>query len=174
MHRSLLKRFPLFICLPVSSVPNFCPDTGGQRWSVIQVASSVALQGGAGAAFPIYAAQAPSCSIWSVPCAVRSSSPRVFHKRAEQKAAPAFCAFPILAAQAAMNLMGALSPGAVGLFPSAVALSVSAHASRVCAPSHLHIPSPSPHPRVSGACALCLATTLPADVDYPESQEVFG
>ena len=26
----------------------------------------------------------------------------------------------------------------------------------------------------SGACTLCLAATLPADVDHPESQEVFG
>ena len=24
-------------CLPVSSVSNFCPDTGGQRWSLVQV-----------------------------------------------------------------------------------------------------------------------------------------
>ena len=155
-------------------MPNFCPDTGGQRWSVTQVASSIALWGGAGAAFPIYAAQAPGCSIWSVPCTVRGSSPRVFHKSAEQKAAPAFCALPILAAQAARSLTGALSPGAAGLFPSAVAVSVSAHANRVCAPSHLCVPSPSPHPCVSGACALCLAMTLQADVDYPESQEVFG
>ena len=42
-------------------------------------------------------------------------------------------------------------------------------------PSPLRVPSPSPHPcHWSGACALCLATTLPADVDHPESQEVFG
>ena len=41
-------------------------------------------------------------------------------------------------------------------------------------PSPLRIPSPSPSPCLSGACTLCLATTLPADVDHPESQEVFG
>ena len=31
---------------------NFCPDTGGQRWSLVQVGSSVALRGGRGADFP--------------------------------------------------------------------------------------------------------------------------
>ena len=54
LHRSLLKQFPLFIWLlfAVSSVPNFRPDTGGRRWTLIQVASSLSLRGGAGAAFP--------------------------------------------------------------------------------------------------------------------------
>ena len=42
------------------------------------------------------------------------------------------------------------------------------------APSPLRGPSLSFHPRRSGACALCLAATLPADVDRPESREVFG
>ena len=45
--------------------------------------------------------------------------------------------------------------------------------SRCSAPSALHVPSSGPCPRWSGACILCLATTLPADVDHPESQEVF-
>ena len=44
--------------------------------------------------FPLYAAQAPGCSIWSGPCIACGSSRRVFHKSVEQKAAPAFCAFP--------------------------------------------------------------------------------
>ena len=70
--------------------------------------------------FPLYAAQAPGCSIWSVPCAARGSSPRVFHKSAEQKAAPAFCAFPVRATPAARSLTGALSPDAACLLPSAV------------------------------------------------------
>ena len=69
--------------------------------------------------------------------------------------------------------MGALSPGAAHLLPSAVPASVSARASWVCAPSLLRVPSPSPRPLQSGACALCLAATLPADVAHPESQEVF-
>ena len=155
-------------------MPNFRPDTGGQKWSLIQVASSVTLWGGAGTAFPVYAAQAPGCSIWSVPCAVLGSSPRLFHKSAEQKAVPAFCAFPFQVAQAARGLTGALSPGAAHLLPSEVPASVSTHASRVCVPSPLRVPSPSPRPRQSGACALCLAATLPADVYHPESPEVFG
>ena len=36
--------------MPVSSVSNFRPDTGGRRWSLVQVASSVLLRGGRGAA----------------------------------------------------------------------------------------------------------------------------
>ena len=38
------------------------------------------------------------------------------------------------------------------------------------APSPLRGPSVSFHPPQSGACALCLAATLLADVDHPESQ----
>ena len=90
---------------------------------------------------PLCAAQAPGCSIGSGPCAARGSSPRELHKSPEQKAAPAFCAFPVRAAPAARGLTGALSPGAARLLPSAAP--VPAHAGR------------------SGACALCLATTLP-------------
>ena len=33
-------------------MPNFRPDTGGRRWPLIQIASSVLLSGGTGAAFP--------------------------------------------------------------------------------------------------------------------------
>ena len=40
------------------------------------------------------------------------------------------------------------------------------------APSPLCGPSPSLRPSQSGACALCLVGTLPADVDHPESQKV--
>ena len=87
-----------------------------------------------GAAFPVYAAQAPSCSIWSMPCAGRGSSPRVFHKSPEQKAAPAFCAFSVRARQAARSLMGALSLGVVRLLPSASPAPVPARAGRVPAP----------------------------------------
>ena len=42
------------------------------------------------------------------------------------------------------------------------------------APSPLHDPSLSSCPRLLGARPLCLAATLPADVNHPESQEVFG
>ena len=86
LHRSLLMQFPLFIWLlfAVSSVPNFRPDTGGRRWTLIRVARSLALRGGAGAAFPVYAAQAPGCSIWSVPCA-SAVPPSGVHKSGNKK-----------------------------------------------------------------------------------------
>ena len=168
MHRSLLKRFPFFIsfCLPVSSVPNFRPDTGGQKWSLIQVASSVALWGGAAAAFPSTLLRLPAALCGA--CTERGSSPPVFHKSAEQKAVPAFCAFPVREAQAARSLTGALSRGSWHLLSSVVAVSVSSHASRVRVPSAFLIPCPSPRPRRSGACTLCLPATLLA-----ESQKVF-
>ena len=73
---------------------------------------------------------------------------------------PAFCAFPTRAAQAARRLTSALSPGAVRLLPSTVPASVSARASPVCL--------------VSVLGSWPLASTLPADVDHPESQEAFG
>ena len=71
------------------------------------------------------------------------------------------------AAQAARSLTGALSPGAARLLPSAVPASVSASARRVRAPSPLQVPSSSPRLCRSGVCALCLAATLPVDVNHP-------
>ena len=140
MHPSHLKRkgsLCLFgFCLLVSSVPNFCPDTGRRRWSLVQVASSIALRGGRSAAFPIYAAQAPGCSMWNLPCAARSSSPRVLHKSADS-APPVFCAFPARAAQAARSLTGALSPGAGRLLPSTSPAPIPAPAGQVPAPSRV-------------------------------------
>ena len=56
--------------------------------------------------------------------------------------------------------MGALSPGEVCLIPSAVPASVSTHTSWVRF--------------VSVLGSWPLAATLPEDVNYPESQEVFG
>ena len=49
-----------------------------------------------------------------------------------------------------------------------------AHSPRVRPAFSLRGSSLSPRPPESGACALCLAATLPADVAHPESQEVFG
>ena len=66
-----------------------------------------------------------------------------------------FVPSPAWAAHAARSLTGALSPGAARLLPSPAPASVSARASRVRAP-----------------CVL--AATLLANVDHPESQEVFG
>ena len=119
----------IWLLFAVSSVLNFRPDTGGRRWTLIQVASSITLRGETGAVFPS-AAQTPAWSIWSVPCAAQGSSPPVFHKSADL-AAPAVCAFPTQAAQAARSLTGALSLGVARLFPSVVPASVSASASRV-------------------------------------------
>ena len=93
--------------------------------------------------FPVYAAQACGCSIWSVPCAMAQFQPSgVPQKRGVGCAC--VCAFPVRAAQAVGSFIGALSPGAAHLLPSAVPASVSARASWVCAPSLLRVPSPSP------------------------------
>ena len=80
--------------------------------------------------------------------------PWVFHKSAEQKAEPAFRAFPRPSGSGSQELDGHTLPGSG-------------------APSPLWVPSPSPRPHWSGVCAVCLAVTLPVDVDHPESQEVF-
>ena len=129
-------------------MPNFRPDTGGRRWTLIRVASSLALRGGMAL---LSLLRCSGSRLLYMECALRAprgSSPLVFHKNAEQKAAPAFRAFPVRAAQAARSLTGALSPGAARLLPSA---------------------APAPVP----ARTLCLPMTLPVDVDHPDSQEVF-
>ena len=136
---------------------NFHPDTGGRRWSLVQALLSSGASGREGrcrqmslacvgrtcsapatlglpplaaGAFPVYTAQAPGCSPGSGPCMACGSSFPVLHKSSDS-VAPAFCAFPAGAAQAARSLRGALSPGAVRLIPSAAPASVSACASRV-------------------------------------------
>ena len=188
MQRSLLKRFPLLFgfCLPVSSVSNFRPDTGGQSGLLFRFASSVQSCCGEGAAlqtdiamcgapsqcsghtgfapltgvcaFPVYTAQAPGCSIWSRPCVACGSSFRVLHKSVES-VGPAFYAFPARAAQAARGL-GALSPVRCAFSPPR-AQPQFPRARRCCAPY---------------VCSgeLSLAATLWANVSHPESQEVFG
>ena len=68
---------------------------------------------------------------------------------------PAFCAFPGPSSSGSQELEGRTLLGCGVSSP-------------LCGPSlsfHLH---------QSRACALCLAATLPMDVDHPESQEVFG
>ena len=131
---------------------NFRPDPGGLRWSLVQVTSSIALRGGRGAAFPVYAAHAPGCSILSVPCAVRSSSPLVFHKSAEQKAATAFGAFPARAAQAARSFDGRTLPGCGRPSPLlGPSLSFRLRQSGVCAFS-----SPRPQPQSPPAPVGCV------------------
>ena len=122
--------------------------------------------------FPLLTAHVLHCSgsrllfrAWALSCVhfpglSRSDSGfRVLHKSADS-IGPVFCAFPAGAAQAARSLSGALSPGAVRLLFSAVPASVSGCAGRVRLVSLLG--------------SWPIAATLPADVNHPESQEVFG
>ena len=115
-----MKRFPLFIWLlfAVSSVSNFRPDTGRRRWSCSgSLVQSCCGEGGAlqadiavcgehspcsghimfarsrVCALPVYTAQAPGCSIWSMPCIACGSSFWVLHESVDS-IAPVFCAFP--------------------------------------------------------------------------------
>ena len=147
LHRSFLKRFPLFIWLlfAISSVSNFCPDTGGRGgggllFRFASSAQSCCGEGGAlqtdvavcgehspcsghtgfalhkgVCAFPVYTAQAPGCSIWSGPCVQCSSSFRVLHKSTDS-VAPVFCALPGLSGSGSQRL-GCPLLGAVHLFP---------------------------------------------------------
>ena len=123
---------------------------------LFRFAGSVALRGGRGAAdryrcmgsshsvpatlglprsrvcaSPIYTAQASGCSTWSGPCIARGSSFWPFHKSADS-VGPAFCAFPIRAAQATRSLTSTLSPGTVHLISSTVPASVSERDGLVC------------------------------------------
>ena len=104
-------------------------------------------------AFPVYAAQAPSCSICSVPCVACGSSFWIFHKSADS-VARVLC-LPGRSSSGSQELDRRTLPGCG-------------------APSPLCGPSLSFRPRLLGVCALCLAVTLRRDVDHPESQEVFG
>ena len=108
-----------------------------------------------GVAFPVSTAQAPGCCIWSVPCVAC-----VLHKSSDS-VAPAFCAFPGRAAQAARSLTGALSPVRRAFSP-------------------LRSQPQFPPAPVGCMCLVSvlgswpLAATLPADVDHAESPEAFG
>ena len=122
---------------------------------------------GGGVCFPLYSAQAPGCSLGSGPCVACTSQAyatqiQVFRysTKAQTRLGLRFVPSPVGAAQAARSLTSALSLGAGRLLPSAVPASVSMCAGRV----HL----------VSVLGSWTLAATLPADVDHPESQKVFG
>ena len=162
LHRSLLKRFPLFIWLlfAVSSVSNFRPDTGGQRRSLVQVLWFSPAAGRPGrcrqvslcvgstrrvpatlgpplltgvCAFPVYTAQAPGCSIWSGLCIARGSSFRIPHKNVDS-AGPAFHAFAGWSSSGSQELDGCTLPGAARRLPFAVPASVSVCTGWVHAP----------------------------------------
>ena len=138
MHRSLLKRFPLFVWLlfAVSSVSNFRPDTGGRRWTLIQVAGTVTLPGGTCAAFPSALLRLLAAPYGA--CTVRFQPSGVPQKRG-------------LGCACVLRLPRQSSSGSQEL---------GRHTLPGVAPSALRVPSPSPRPRGYGACALCLATTL--------------
>ena len=147
LHRSLLKRFPLLVWL-------VC-------WSLQRLISALTQAGGGGLLFTLLVLSrcgeglvllSPLRCSGSRPFYMeraRGSSPRVFHKSAEQKAAPAFCAFPVGAAQAARSLLGALSPGAAHLLPSAAPAPVPARTGRVPASRH-DLPGGCRPSRISG------------------------
>ena len=67
-------------------------------------------------AFPVYTAQAPGCSIGSVPCLACGVSFRVLHKSTDS-VAPAFCAFPGLSGSGSQELDGHTFPRCGTPFP---------------------------------------------------------
>ena len=112
-------------------------------------------------AFPVYTAQAPGCSIASVPCAACSSSFRVLQKSADL-VAPEFCAFPGLSGSGSQELDGRTLTGCGAPFP-------------LRGPNLKFCECRSCQRLVFVLRSWPLAATLPAaDVDHPESQEVFG
>ena len=146
LHRSFLKRFPLFIwllfaslrCLIsaltqagggllfrfASSVQSCCGEGGALQTDIAVCAEHSPCSGHTGlaphrgvCAFLVYTAQAPGCSIWSGPCAECGSSFRVLDKSADS-VAPAFCAFSGLSGSGSQRLVRRL-PGCDVPLPSA-------------------------------------------------------
>ena len=67
-------------------------------------------------AFPVYTAQAPSCSIWSGPCVACGSSFQVLHKSVDS-VEPAFCAFPGQSSSGSQELDRRNLPGCGAPYP---------------------------------------------------------
>ena len=112
-------------------------------------------------AFPVYTAQAPGCSIWSRPCVACGSSFQILHKSMDS-VGPAFCAFPGQSSSGSQELDRGHSPRVwYALSP------------RWSQPQFPRVPVGCVH-LVSILGSWPLAATLPAQVDHPESQEVFG
>ena len=78
---------------------------------MFRFASSVALRGGGGAAVPVYAAQAPGCSVWSRPCVACSSRFRVLHTSAETQLGLSFVPSPAWSSSGSQELDGSTLPG---------------------------------------------------------------
>ena len=146
MHWSLLKRFPLFfdLCLPVSSVSNFRPDTGGRRWSLVWVRLfsraegreescrqiSLACVGRTHSVPATLGVPRSQVSVLSpsillrLPAALYRACPALpavpvfrFSTKAQTRLGLCFVPSPARAAQAARSLTCALSLGAVHLPP---------------------------------------------------------
>ena len=107
---------------------------------------------------PIYTAQAPGCSTWIRPCVACGSSFQVLHKSADS-VGPVFCAFPGLSSWSSQELDRRTLPRCGAPYP------LRGPSLRFCA-GQVRL--------VSVLGSWSLATTLPADVNRPESQEVFG
>ena len=84
------------------------------------------------------------------------------------KSCPCFLCLPCQSGSGSQELDGRTLPGCGAPSPLRGPSLSFPRASQVPAPSVLHAPSPSPCLWRLGACALCLAATLPG-----ESQEVF-
>ena len=169
MHRSLLKRSPLlaFVCQSFQCLISALTQAGGggllfrllvpSRWRC----------------FPHL--RCSGSRLFYMECALhctRFQPSGVPQKHGARSCACVLC-LPRLSSSGSQELDRHTLPGVACLLPSVVPVSVSALTSPVHAPSALRVPSPSPRPHQLGACALCLATTLPVDVNHPESQEVF-
>ena len=146
LHWSLLKWFPLFfdLCLPVSSVSNFHPETGGRRWSLVWVRLFSRAVGREGRCRQISLAcvgrthsvpatlglprsrvsvLSPS-TLLRLPAAPYGVCPALravpvfrFSTKAQTRLGLRFVPSPARPAQAARSLTPALSPGAVRLPP---------------------------------------------------------
>ena len=143
-------------------MPNFLPDTGGRRWSLVLVSSSFALRaaGRGWHCFPhlhcsgsrlLYIEGALRCARF------QPSGPP---QKCGLGCACVLC-LPRPRGSGSQELEGALSPVRRAFSPPR-SQPQFLPASRVRAPSPLRVPSPSPRRRRLGARALCLAATLPA------------
>ena len=193
LHLSLLKWFPLFICRSLQCLISSLTQVDGGGL-LFRITCSVVLWGGRDAAdkydWPVWGVLTVfqphwvcprswrvcfpclHCSAfrllyreWALSCVYfpglshSGSGSRVLHK-CPDSVGPELCAFPVRAAQGTRSLMSTLSSGAAWLLPS---------------------PAAPQFPDTLVWCVLLsllgswsLAVTLPADVNHPESQEVFG
>ena len=125
--------FVCLACLLVSSVPNFRPDTGGRRWTLIRVASSVALRGGAGAAFPSTLLRLPAVLYGACP-ALRAVLPSGVPQKRRKKSCSCILCLPCQSGSGSQELDGRTLPGAACLLPSAAPATVPTRAGWVPAP----------------------------------------